>query len=324
VGWRDVPPTCGKGIKIGMIDSGVDTSHPVLKGQDIEFRSFHSENASMGDSEHGTAVAALLVGSSASAALTPAQQAAINTTINAASTTTIADAAKSALVAGGNNADAAAAVIAAVKAKLGGNASVASVRNVISALVAQNPSLASSITGAATGQFPGMKANIALAAQQGLSTAVQAGNITPAAATQASAAVNQAAGIQSFSGTLAAPAGTATRSATDSNTGRGEGTIPVARETIAMNQLAVVLSPEVRATISPAASAALISTPVSDAVAQKFLAIAKDNKEALNTLSDPAQIANLLNYVQRNPSSTVTADVIEQIAKAPPRTYATP
>lgn len=69
VGWRDVPPTCGKGIKIGMIDSGVDTSHPVLKGQDIEFRSFHSENASMGDSEHGTAVAALLVGKPAESGL---------------------------------------------------------------------------------------------------------------------------------------------------------------------------------------------------------------------------------------------------------------
>lgn len=69
VGWRDLPATCGKGIKIGMIDSGVDTSHPVLKGQDIEFRSFHSENASMGDSEHGTAVAALLVGKPAESGL---------------------------------------------------------------------------------------------------------------------------------------------------------------------------------------------------------------------------------------------------------------
>jgi len=69
IGWRDMPPTCGKGIKIGMIDSGVDTSHPVLKGQDIEFRSFHSDSASMGDSEHGTAVAALLVGKPAESGL---------------------------------------------------------------------------------------------------------------------------------------------------------------------------------------------------------------------------------------------------------------
>jgi len=264
--------------------------------------------------------AALLVGSSASAALTPAQQAAINTTINAASTTTIADAAKSALVAGGNNADAAAAVIAAVKAKLGGNASVASVRNVISALVAQNPSLASSITGAATGQFPGMKANIALAAQQGLSTAVQAGNITPAAATQASAAVNQAAGLQSYSGPANGPA-------SNSAATRDAGVV-VARETIAMNQLAVVLPPETRAKISPAASAALISTPVSDAVVTKFLEIARNdnNKETLNTLSDPAQIANILNFVQRNPSSNIATNItlIKDIAKAPPRTYATP
>ncbi len=69
VGWRDLPATCGKGIKIGMIDSGVDTSHPVLKGQDIEFRSFHSDSASMGDSEHGTAVAGLLVGKPAESGL---------------------------------------------------------------------------------------------------------------------------------------------------------------------------------------------------------------------------------------------------------------
>jgi hypothetical protein len=69
IGWRDVPATCGKGIKLGMIDSGVDTSHPVLKGQDIEFRSFHSEHGSPGDSEHGTAVAALLVGKPAESGL---------------------------------------------------------------------------------------------------------------------------------------------------------------------------------------------------------------------------------------------------------------
>lgn len=69
VGWRDMPATCGKGIKLGMIDSGVDTSHPVLKGQDIEFRSFHSNSASQGDSEHGTAVAALLIGKPAESGL---------------------------------------------------------------------------------------------------------------------------------------------------------------------------------------------------------------------------------------------------------------
>ncbi len=69
IGWRDVPPTCGKGIRLGMIDSGVDVGHPVLIGQDIEFRSFHSTDASPGDSEHGTAVAALLIGKPADSGL---------------------------------------------------------------------------------------------------------------------------------------------------------------------------------------------------------------------------------------------------------------
>lgn len=52
-----------------MIDSGVDVGHPVLKDQDIEFRSFHSTGASAGDSEHGTAVAALLIGKPADSGL---------------------------------------------------------------------------------------------------------------------------------------------------------------------------------------------------------------------------------------------------------------
>ena len=69
IGWRDVPPTCGKGIRLGMIDSGVDVGHPVLKGQDIEFRSFHSADVSAGDNEHGTAVAALLIGKPADSGL---------------------------------------------------------------------------------------------------------------------------------------------------------------------------------------------------------------------------------------------------------------
>ena len=52
-----------------MVDSGVDLRHPVLKGQDIEYRSFHSPDASEGDAEHGTAVAALLVGKPADSGL---------------------------------------------------------------------------------------------------------------------------------------------------------------------------------------------------------------------------------------------------------------
>jgi hypothetical protein len=62
MGWENLPATCGKGIKIGMIDSVVDTGHPVLKDRAIEARSFHDPERKPGDADHGTAVAALLIG----------------------------------------------------------------------------------------------------------------------------------------------------------------------------------------------------------------------------------------------------------------------
>ncbi len=62
IGWHDVPASCGKGLKIGMIDSSVDESHPVFRGRDLEFRTFHSPNRQPGSDDHGTAIAALLVG----------------------------------------------------------------------------------------------------------------------------------------------------------------------------------------------------------------------------------------------------------------------
>ncbi len=62
IGWKNVPATCGLGVRLGMIDSGVDLTHPALVGQKIEFKSFHNRKRKQGPSEHGTAVAALLVG----------------------------------------------------------------------------------------------------------------------------------------------------------------------------------------------------------------------------------------------------------------------
>ncbi len=62
MGWENLPATCGTGIKIGMVDSMVDTKHPVLKDRAIEARSFHDPERKPGDADHGTAVAALLVG----------------------------------------------------------------------------------------------------------------------------------------------------------------------------------------------------------------------------------------------------------------------
>lgn len=62
IGWSPSAATCGEGVRIGMIDASVDTSHPALVGQDVEFRSFHSEERRPGPADHGTAVAAILVG----------------------------------------------------------------------------------------------------------------------------------------------------------------------------------------------------------------------------------------------------------------------
>jgi len=61
-GWSAASLACGAGLRIGQIDSPVDLTHPALKGQRIEFRSFNREDRRPGPADHGTAVAAMLVG----------------------------------------------------------------------------------------------------------------------------------------------------------------------------------------------------------------------------------------------------------------------
>jgi subtilisin family serine protease len=60
--WTKAPANCGKGVRIGMIDSGLDLRHPALKGQNIVYKSFHSAGRKEGPKDHGTAVASILVG----------------------------------------------------------------------------------------------------------------------------------------------------------------------------------------------------------------------------------------------------------------------
>ncbi len=67
VGWGRVPERCGAGIQIGMIDAAVDVDHPALKGQKIKHRSFIDKGKSVGKTDHGTAIAAILVGKSLTA-----------------------------------------------------------------------------------------------------------------------------------------------------------------------------------------------------------------------------------------------------------------
>lgn len=62
VGWGEVPRSCGRGMVLGMIDGAVDRRHPLLVGQDLEYRSFIKEGRRAAKQDHGTAIAAMLIG----------------------------------------------------------------------------------------------------------------------------------------------------------------------------------------------------------------------------------------------------------------------
>lgn len=63
--WPQVPDSCGRGVKLGMIDGAVDMTHPAFAGRAVEFKSFTDPKKAVGAASHGTAVAALLVGAPA-------------------------------------------------------------------------------------------------------------------------------------------------------------------------------------------------------------------------------------------------------------------
>jgi hypothetical protein len=62
IGWGSVPATCGHGIRMGMLDTSVDAATPGLSGAAIVQRSFLPAGAKAATAEHGTAIAAILVG----------------------------------------------------------------------------------------------------------------------------------------------------------------------------------------------------------------------------------------------------------------------
>lgn len=70
-GWPPSTDSCGAGIRMGQIDAPVDTTHPALKGQRIDFRSFHTPSRQPGPADHGTAIAAMLVGKASWGGLLP-------------------------------------------------------------------------------------------------------------------------------------------------------------------------------------------------------------------------------------------------------------
>jgi len=62
IGWSKVKARCGRGVRIGMVDSGVDLTHPALQKQKIKYKSFHDPKNNPASATHGTAIAAMLIG----------------------------------------------------------------------------------------------------------------------------------------------------------------------------------------------------------------------------------------------------------------------
>ncbi len=62
VGWPAQRAGCGRGAKIGMIDTPLDIGHSAFVNRQVEQRSFLPRGKTMAPPGHGTAVAALLVG----------------------------------------------------------------------------------------------------------------------------------------------------------------------------------------------------------------------------------------------------------------------
>ncbi len=60
--WGKPAATCSKGIKIGVVDGGVDMRHAAFKGPKLSFKSFHRKGERIGAFDHVTAVAFMIVG----------------------------------------------------------------------------------------------------------------------------------------------------------------------------------------------------------------------------------------------------------------------
>lgn len=62
LGWPRAGTQCGQAQAIGIVDTAVQTQHPVLRGAALRVRSWVPQGKAPAQDDHGTAVAALLVG----------------------------------------------------------------------------------------------------------------------------------------------------------------------------------------------------------------------------------------------------------------------
>jgi len=72
--WSAASPSCGRNIRIGLIDTAVDLNHSALQGQRIRYQSFHHDGYAPGPHNHGTAIAGVLVGKPEWGGLLPGAQ----------------------------------------------------------------------------------------------------------------------------------------------------------------------------------------------------------------------------------------------------------
>ncbi|MEQ1673393.1 MAG: S8 family serine peptidase, partial [Hyphomicrobium sp.] len=65
IGWKPELHSCVSGVKIGVIDTSIDTSHPAFARKKLELKHFGREGA-RGPDWHGTGITALLAGDASS------------------------------------------------------------------------------------------------------------------------------------------------------------------------------------------------------------------------------------------------------------------
>ncbi len=62
IGWKDALAPCARGLKVGVIDTDIDQSHPAFAGRNIHRFDFVPEGRRLAPNWHGTAVISLLAG----------------------------------------------------------------------------------------------------------------------------------------------------------------------------------------------------------------------------------------------------------------------
>lgn len=62
IGWKDKHAKCAHNIRLGLIDSWVNIKHPAFKHASIRHKSFLTGGIVLANTDHGTAIASLLVG----------------------------------------------------------------------------------------------------------------------------------------------------------------------------------------------------------------------------------------------------------------------